>query len=72
MMNHIHYILLNGTTTGILLDQVKTYDWVHPEYLQKPLNHMRFLQTLFDTLSSLFFNTKNYLSINGCLAKLIV
>jgi len=52
---------------GILLDQEKAYDRVHPTYLRAVMDTMDFPKAFTDSIFSLFFSTKIQLNINGYL-----
>lgn len=53
---------------GLLLDQEKAYDRVHPEYLRRVLQHFRFPVGIIRCISNLFFQTNLQLNINGHLS----
>lgn len=53
---------------GILFDQEKAYDRVHPDYLRAVMEKMRFPGPLIDSIFTLFFDTQIHLNINGHLA----
>ncbi|KAF9140909.1 hypothetical protein BGX20_007453, partial [Mortierella sp. AD010] len=50
---------------GILLDQEKAYDRVHPSYLRAVMEHMEFPVQFTDSIFRLFFSTNIHLNING-------
>jgi len=54
---------------GILFDQEKAYDRVHPEYLKAVMKHMDFPDSFVDSIFALFFGTNIHLNINGYLAQ---
>lgn len=54
---------------GILFDQEKAYDRVHPDYLRAVLKRMHFPGRLIDSIFTLFFSTHINLNINGYLAQ---
>ena len=56
---------------GLLLDQEKAYDRVHPEYLTKVLLRFGFPNTLVQTLRNLFLNTRIAVNINGHVSRAI-
>lgn len=53
---------------GLLLDQEKAYDRVHPEYLSKVLERFGFTRDFIRCILFLFFRTTITLNINGHLA----
>ncbi|KAG1039975.1 hypothetical protein G6F43_012394 [Rhizopus delemar] len=52
---------------GLLLDQEKAYDRIHPGYLTRVLCRFGVPPQLVDTIISLFFSTKISININGFL-----
>ncbi|KAG1125587.1 hypothetical protein G6F42_008578 [Rhizopus arrhizus] len=52
---------------GLMLDQEKAYDRVHPEYLTKVLLRFGFPETLVQTIINLFFGSKIQINVNGFL-----
>ncbi len=50
---------------GIMLDQEKAYDRVHPAYLKAVLTHFRFPRAFVRCITLLFFSTEITLNING-------
>ena len=54
---------------GILFDQEKAYDRVHPDYLRAVMERMQFPAQFIDSIFTLFFNTHINLNINGYLAQ---
>ncbi|KAG1438913.1 hypothetical protein G6F56_012474 [Rhizopus delemar] len=50
---------------GLMLDQEKAYDRVHPTYLRLCLQHFGLSQRLTDCITSLFFNTSLCVNVNG-------
>jgi hypothetical protein len=68
MMAHARNIDPNGTTAGVLLDQEKAYDRIHPEYLAKVLMKFGFPEAFIKTITAMFFQTKVHIAINGYLA----
>lgn len=58
LMAHARQTDPNGSTVGVLLDQEKAYDRVHPEYLKEVLLGLGFPILFVNAISSLFFYTK--------------
>lgn len=54
---------------GILFDQEKAYDRVHPVYLRAVMERMRFPAALINSVFTLFFSTHINLNINGYLTQ---
>ncbi|KAG1540333.1 hypothetical protein G6F49_012159 [Rhizopus delemar] len=50
---------------GLLLDQEKAYDRVHPDYLKKVMLKFGFPSSLVSTLCKLFFEIKIHINLNG-------
>lgn len=67
-MKHLQHASPLGTTAGVLLDQEKAYNRVHPDYLRSVMLHMGFPSVLVDSLTALFFGTSIHLSINDWLS----
>ncbi|KAG0767924.1 hypothetical protein G6F22_017575 [Rhizopus arrhizus] len=59
----------NSDALGLLLDQEKAYDRVHPDYLRQVLLRFGFPQTFVDSILGLFFGTQLRLNVNGFLSK---
>ena len=57
-----------GSAVGVLLDQEKAYDRVHPEYLVQVMQAIGIPYMLTQCIVKLFFSTSVYISINGFLA----
>lgn len=68
LMAHLQHTDKDNPAVGILLDQEKAYDRVHPDYLHKTMLHMGFPDQIVDLISDLFFTTKIHISLNGWLA----
>ena len=54
---------------GVLFDQEKAYDRVHPRYLRKVMVAMGFPEEFTEAIFTLFFGTNIHLNINGYLAQ---
>ncbi|EIE89887.1 hypothetical protein RO3G_14598 [Rhizopus delemar RA 99-880] len=63
-----HARLTSSDLVGLLLDQEKAYDRVHPAYLCKALHHFGFPPSIVQSLSTLFFNTGLHINVNGFLS----
>ncbi|KAG0862823.1 hypothetical protein G6F16_012252 [Rhizopus arrhizus] len=59
----------DSTAIGLLLDQEKAYDRVHPEYLQRVLQHFGFPPVLVQCIANLFFGSSLHININGHLSQ---
>lgn len=59
----------DSSAIGLLLDQEKAYDRVHPEYLNRVLKHFGFPAGTIQCISNLFFKTNLRLNINGHLSQ---
>jgi hypothetical protein len=57
-----------SSAIGLLLDQEKAYDRVHPDYLTQVLTRFGFPSTIVHSLSTLFFGTTLRLNVNGFLS----
>ena len=53
---------------GLLLDQEKAYDRVHPSYLRSCLSHFGFPAPFVDCITQLFFGTTLCVNVNGFLS----
>lgn len=60
-----------STSIGLLLDQEKAYDRVHPDYLRRVLLHFGFPPSIVQSIGTLFFNTTLQLNINGFLSEAV-
>lgn len=58
----------NSSAIGLLLDQEKAYDRVHPEYLERVLEHWRFPQQIATCINRLFFDIQIRINVNGFLS----
>ncbi|KAG2195513.1 hypothetical protein INT47_002709 [Mucor saturninus] len=56
---------------GLLLDQEKTYDLVHPDYLRVVLLRFGYPLTVIDCIDLLFFSTDLQINVNGFLSHCI-
>jgi hypothetical protein len=54
---------------GVMIDQEKAYDRVHPTYLAEVMRKLGFPNLFINTISKLFFETQVSTSINGWLGK---
>jgi hypothetical protein len=52
---------------GIMLDNYKAYDRVHPYYLTKVLEKSGFPESIFQCIQNLFFNNEIFASVSGFL-----
>ncbi|KAG2228473.1 hypothetical protein INT48_003130, partial [Thamnidium elegans] len=58
-----------STAIGLLLDQEKAYDRVHPEYLRRVLGQFGFPTSTITCIMNLFFKTNLQININGHLSQ---
>lgn len=56
---------MNYTGVGILLDQEKAYDRVHPLYLRRVLERFHFPTATIDCIQKLFFDNQVHVNVNG-------
>ncbi|KAG0803284.1 hypothetical protein G6F20_013659 [Rhizopus arrhizus] len=63
-----HARLSNSSAIGLLIDQEKAYDRIHPDYLRQVLQRFAFPDSIINSISSLFFSTELQLNINGFLS----
>jgi hypothetical protein len=68
LMAHARKADPQGLAVGVLLDQEKAYDSVHPEYLEQVMQAIGIPYMLTQCIVKLFFSTSVYISINGFLA----
>ncbi|KAG1486641.1 hypothetical protein G6F54_013202 [Rhizopus delemar] len=54
-----------SSAVGLLLDQEKAYDRVHPEYLSQVMRRFGIPAQLVSTIIQLFFSTRISINING-------
>ncbi|KAG1468664.1 hypothetical protein G6F56_003702 [Rhizopus delemar] len=50
---------------GLLLDQEKAYDRVHPTYLRKAMDAFRFPESFVHSFGNLFFGNEVRVNVNG-------
>ncbi|KAG1278745.1 hypothetical protein G6F66_012016 [Rhizopus arrhizus] len=53
---------------GLLLDQEKAYDRIHPEYLRQSMSVLGIPSAVIDSLCTLFFSTSIRINVNGQLS----
>ncbi|KAG1258817.1 hypothetical protein G6F68_008538 [Rhizopus microsporus] len=53
---------------GLLLDQEKAYDRIHPEYLRQSMSVLGIPSAVIDSLCTLFFSTSIRINVNGHLS----
>ncbi|KAG2198727.1 hypothetical protein INT47_005412 [Mucor saturninus] len=58
----------SSKTIGLLLDQEKAYDRIHPTYLARMMNKFGIPSSIISSLCTLFFTTEIYIDINGHLS----
>ncbi|KAG1152042.1 hypothetical protein G6F37_003564 [Rhizopus arrhizus] len=63
-----HCTTNSSATVGLLLDQEKAYDWVHPDYLRQVLSRIGIPDSFITSVCSLFFSTRLGVNINGFLS----
>lgn len=56
---------IDSPSIGLLLDQEKAYDRIHPEYLQLIMHQFGIPATLITSIINLFFSTQISVNING-------
>ena len=57
---------------GLLLDQEKAYDRIHPLYLGQVMTRFGIPSKVIHSISSLFFNTRIHININGHISEPIL
>ena len=65
MIAHQH----RSTSIGLLLDQEKAYDRIHPCYLRKIMSAFNVPDILINSIASLFFSTLIQVNVNGHLTQ---
>ncbi|KAG2172121.1 hypothetical protein INT44_004743 [Umbelopsis vinacea] len=68
LMVHARKADPQGSAVGVLLDQEKAYDRIHPEYLEKVMQALGISYMLIHCIIKLFFSTSVHISVNGFLA----
>lgn len=58
----------SSNAIGLLLDQEKAYDRIHPHYLERIMHAFGFPAQLISSITQLFFKTKIHININGHLS----
>lgn len=69
VMQHIRKFTPTSPSVGVLLDQEKAYDKVHPGYLKQVMQRFGLPSPFIDSIIHLFFSTSISLSINGWLSQ---
>lgn len=54
-------------SVGLLLDQEKAYDRIHPDYLHRVMSALQIPASFISTICALFFNTRIRVNVNGYL-----
>lgn len=62
-----HANITHSSSIGLLLDQEKAYDRVHPTYLRAVLTHFGYPAPLVTCINRLFFGTHLNINVNGFL-----
>lgn len=62
---------LKSPGVGLLLDQEKAYDRVHPHYLRQVMTQFQFPLQLIECVSQLFFGNQVQININGFFTSVI-
>lgn len=60
-----HAVISGSTSIGLLLDQEKAYDRVHPEYLRAVLLRFGYPLSLVNCIDKLFFGNQLHINVNG-------
>ncbi|KAG1469191.1 hypothetical protein G6F56_003395 [Rhizopus delemar] len=60
-----HAEATSSTAIGLLLDQEKAFDRIHPDYLRCAMKAFGIPEVLIDSLTKLFFSTSIRINING-------
>ncbi|CDH54787.1 hypothetical protein RO3G_11686 [Lichtheimia corymbifera JMRC:FSU:9682] len=68
LMHHVRRPCPSSSSVGVLLDQEKAYDRVHPDYLKQVMTRFGFPPPFIDSFLHLFFSTSISISINGWLS----
>jgi hypothetical protein len=55
----------NSGSIGLLLDQEKAYDRVHPAYLSAIMTRFGIPGTMIVSITNLFFSTQIQINVNG-------
>ncbi|KAG2202126.1 hypothetical protein INT47_008098 [Mucor saturninus] len=58
----------SSNAIGLLIDQEKAYDRIHPTYLAQMMTKFGIPSQIISSLCTLFFNTKIHININGHLS----
>lgn len=58
-----------SSSIGLLLDQEKAYDRIHPGYLREIMSAFNVPDTLIHSITSLFFSTQIQVNVNGHLTQ---
>jgi hypothetical protein len=59
----------HSTSIGLLLDQEKAYDRVHPTYLSTIMTRFGIPATMITSITNLFFSTQIQINVNGNITK---
>ncbi|KAG0863077.1 hypothetical protein G6F15_013364 [Rhizopus arrhizus] len=63
-----HCSNIDSSAVGLLLDQEKAYDRVHPDYLRQVLTRIGIPDSFVDSICRLFFGTCLRVNVNGFLS----
>jgi hypothetical protein len=69
LVAHARHTAPSRSAVGVLLDQEKAYDWIHPEYLTQVMSAFGYPLMLVNSIVNLFFSTEVHVSINRFLAE---